>query len=250
MENATTPQTAAHLFLPRVVLVRHAQSEWNRRGRFTGWADPPLTDAGRDEAARAGRMLAAARIDFDRAYSSPLQRAIETAKIVLRETSSNATGPLITDWRLNERHYGALQGLDKAAMAARVGESQVWRWRRGYLDRPPALDAGDPALPSADPRWAGLPSADLPNGESLAQTRERVVRFWRAEIVPQILRGRRLLIASHGNTLRALLMALDGMSIEQVERFEIPTGVPIVYAFSTRGEPLGWHYLEHRDRAA
>jgi 2,3-bisphosphoglycerate-dependent phosphoglycerate mutase len=223
-------------------MIRHAQSEWNRAGRFTGWADPALTAEGRAEADRAAARLAAGGFRFDRAYTSRLTRARDTALIVLRE-SGNLDVPLTADWRLNERHYGALQGEDKAAMVARVGDHQVWRWRRGYLDQPPALQAGDPRQSRRDPRWADIPAERLPNGETLAQTRERVMQFWQAEIAPRLRAGERLLISSHGNTLRALLMALDGMSIEQVEGFEIPTGVPIVYVFSPQGQPIGWHYL-------
>lgn len=144
---------------------------------------------------------------------------------------------------MNERHYGALQGQDKAGMANEVGEAQVWRWRRGYLDKPPALAANDPQHPSRDPQWDDIARADLPNGESLRQTRERVMAYWRAEVEPRLVGGQRLLISSHGNTLRALIMALDGMSVEQVEGFEIPTGEPILYRFSADGRPLGWCYL-------
>ncbi|MCB1789978.1 MAG: 2,3-bisphosphoglycerate-dependent phosphoglycerate mutase [Gammaproteobacteria bacterium] len=237
------------LFIPSVVMIRHAQSEWNREGRFTGWADPPLTAAGRAEAERAGRVIAARGLSFDRAYSSRLLRARDTADIVLR-TAGEVGVPLTADWRLNERHYGALQGQDKATMAARVGEQQVWRWRRGYVERPPEMAAGDPAHPLNDAKWIDVPSSQLPNGESLAQTRARVMRFWNEEITPQLRAGRRLFIASHGNTLRALIMALHGMRVDEVEAFEIPTGVPIVYAFSSRGEALGWHYLADGDQAA
>ncbi|MCB1736171.1 MAG: 2,3-bisphosphoglycerate-dependent phosphoglycerate mutase [Gammaproteobacteria bacterium] len=230
------------LMLPVVVMIRHAQSEWNRQGRFTGWADPPLTDAGRDEAVRAGKALAEIGYRFDVIHTSRLERAQETAQIVMRH-SDNTGVPVATDWRLNERHYGALQGEDKIAMAARVGEEQVWRWRRGYLDRPPRMLADDPEMPSRDPRWADIDATHLPNGESLAATRERVMDFWGEIITPQIIAGKRLMIASHGNTLRALIMALQDMSVAAIEDFEIPTGVPIVYAFSPKGEPIGWHYL-------
>ena len=237
------------IFVPGVVMIRHAQSEWNREGRFTGWADPALTRLGHDEAARAGRIVAAHGLTFDRAYTSRLTRARVTAETVLRIAGEHGV-PLLADWRLNERHYGALQGEDTVAMSARVGDAQVWRWRRGYADRPPAIAAGDPSHPSRDPRWADVPRDRLPNGESLAQTRERVMAFWQQEIAPQLRAGRRLLIASHGNTLRALIMALQGMSVDEVEGFEIPTGVPIDYAFSASGEPLGWRYLEDGEQAA
>lgn len=234
----------SQLMLPVVVMIRHAQSEWNREGRFTGWADPALTDAGRDEAIRAAHSLADAGYSFDRVHTSRLQRAQETADIVLRH-SGNAGVPVSADWRLNERHYGALQGEDKIAMADRVGEDQVWRWRRGYLERPPRLLDDDPAHPSRDPRWADIDPRRLPNSESLAATRARAMDFWDEVISPQIIAGKRLMIASHGNTLRALIMALHDMSVAEVEDFEIPTGVPIVYVFSPKGEAIGWHYLDH-----
>ena len=231
-----------NLFLPVVVLIRHAQSEWNRQGRFTGWADPALTEAGRAEAAVAAALLSERGYRFDTAYTSGLRRARQTAEILLRD-SGNSSVPLVADWRLNERHYGALEGEPKAVVAARVGEDQVWRWRRGYADRPPALAAGDLRHPSRDPRWADIEPDRLPDGESLAATRDRVTGFWRERIQPRLRGGGRLLVASHGNTLRALILALHGMSRADVEAFEIPTGVPIVYAFSLRGEPIGWHFL-------
>lgn len=234
------------LFLPSVIMIRHAQSEWNREGRFTGWADPGLTPVGEAEAARAAELLAKRGFQFDRAYTSRLQRARRTAEIVLQR-SGHPGVPLLADWRLNERHYGALQGEDKSSMAQRVGEEQVWRWRRGYLDRPPMLEADDPRHPRHTSAWSGIGDDTLPNGESLAATRARAMTFWAEEITPQLRNGKRLLIASHGNTLRALIMGLHEMSVDEVERFEIPTGVPILYVFSAQGEPIGWHYLDAHD---
>lgn len=239
----------SQLSLPTVVLIRHAQSEWNRAGLFTGWADPPLTAAGRGEAVRAARAIATRGLRLDHVFSSRLRRARETAAIVLGELGEGGI-PVAEDWRLNERHYGALQGEDKATAAARVGEAQVLRWRRGYVDRPPALAAADPRHPAWDPRWRDIPTADLPNGESLEQTRTRVWDFWRQHVVPRLRAGQRLMIASHGNTLRALIMALDDLDVAQVEALEIPTGVPILYAFSASAEPLGWHYLDETGRDA
>jgi 2,3-bisphosphoglycerate-dependent phosphoglycerate mutase len=197
----------------------------------------------------AGRLLAEAGYRFDRAYSSRLSRAQATGRLVLQH-NHNEGAPLQTDWRLNERHYGALQGLDKVQMAHQVGEEQVWRWRRGYLERPPAIAANDPQHPALQPQWNDIPTRDLPNGESLAQTRKRVMAFWDEVVVPQLSAGRRILIASHGNTLRALLMGLEDMTVAQVESFEIPTGVPITYRFGAHGEPLGWRYLDRRQRVA
>ena len=233
----------------RVVLLRHAQSEWNRQNRFTGWANPGLTELGVAEAERAADTLSARGIGFDTVYSSRLRRARETADIVLDRLGRDDLA-VATDWRLNERHYGALQGEDRAAMLARVGERQVWRWRRGYLDRPPQLADDDRRHPAHDPAWADIPRARLPNGERLVDARERVLDFWLDRVVPDLQAGRQVLVASHGNTLRALIMALHGMSVDEVERFEIPTGVPIVYAFSRRGLPIGWHYLDDDRDAA
>lgn len=235
--------------LPIVIMIRHAQSEWNREGRFTGWADPALTEAGHAGAVQVGQQLARQGFRFDAVYCSRLRRARDTARAVLSSCGAGAA-PLTEDWRLNERHYGALQGERKATVIARVGEAQVWRWRRGYRDRPPGLASGHPKHPARDPKWAGIDPRLLPNGESLAQTRLRVMRFWDELIQPQILPGRRLLIASHGNTLRALIMALQGMDPRVVESFEIPTGVPIAHLFSAGGSPLGWHYLDTGGRRA
>lgn len=220
-----------------VVMIRHAQSEWNRQQRFTGWANPPLTDAGRDEAVAAALQLASAGYRFDRAYTSDLVRAVDTAALLLRH-SGNAGVPMQADWRLNERHYGALQGLDKTEVSRQVGDAQVWRWRRGYLDRPPPANRSPGTV---DP---------VPNGESLADTRVRVLDFWHKKALPRVRAGQRLLVASHGNTLRALLMGLQDMSIDAVEAFEIPTGTPIVYRFSVQGQPRGWHYLSNPRVAA
>ncbi|MGB0714168.1 MAG: 2,3-bisphosphoglycerate-dependent phosphoglycerate mutase [Gammaproteobacteria bacterium] len=225
------------------ILIRHAQSEWNAQGRFTGWADPGLTRAGIREAERAGRVLAERGTRFDAIWTSCLQRASETARIVAHE-SDNAGIPIQHDWRLNERHYGALQGKNKEAMARSVGADQVWRWRRAYEERPPVLAHGDQRHPANDPGYDFLPADALPGSENLADTRARVSAFWNEHIVPGLKRGERPLIASHGNTLRALIMALTDMPVAEVERFEIPTGVPIVVAFDGQARAIGWHYLE------
>ena len=224
-------------------MVRHAQSVWNREGRFTGWADPLLTEAGRTEAVTAGCHLGSMRYQFDQTFTSCLQRAQETARIILQH-SGNAQSPVTRDWRLNERHYGALQGMDKVQTACEVGEQQVWRWRRGYLDRPPQLDENDPRYIEKDCRKCDEYARSVPNGESLAETRERVMPFWNEQVKPRIVEGQRVFISSHGNTLRALIMALHGMSVDEVESFEIPTGRPIVYTFTAEGEPIGWRYLD------
>lgn len=226
-----------------VVMIRHAQSEWNQQDRFSGWADPQLTENGRQEAIVAGRRLGDAGYRFDRAYSSRLSRAQATGRLVLAH-SGNGDLPLHSDWRLNERHYGALQGLHKSGMAHRLGEEQVWRWRRSYLERPPMMAANDAQHPARQPQWDDIPTQRIPNGENLAQTRARVAEFWDEVIQPQVRDGHRILIASHGNTLRALLMSLTDMSVKEVESFEIPTGVPIIYRLDRYGRPLDWHYLD------
>lgn len=233
-----------------VVLIRHAQSTWNRDGRFTGWANPELTDNGRIEAINAGIALAGRGIHFDSVFSSRLRRANETATLIM-----NATGgaeAIQQDWRLNERHYGALQGQFKAEMTARVGEQQVWRWRRSYGEIPPAMHVTDIHHPVNQEAYGDIERGLIPGSESLEHTRKRVREFWHERIVPQIVQGRNILVSSHGNTLRALIMELQGMSVQAVESFEIPTGHPIVYGFTGKAEPLGWHYLNdpHTSEAA
>ena len=232
-----------------VVLIRHAQSQWNRENRFTGWADPPLTEAGIAEAHAAGARLREQGFVFDAAYSSRLQRAVTTLAILLAELEQT-TIPQTRAWQLNERHYGALQGLDKGEAMARHGEQQVWRWRRGYQDRAGALTHEDPRHSCHDPLCHDIDPARLPDVENLAETRARVMRYWDEDIVPRIRRGERLLISAHGNTLRALIMALANMRVEEVERFEIPTAMPIVYHFDRNGSPLEWHYLGGQDDQA
>jgi 2,3-bisphosphoglycerate-dependent phosphoglycerate mutase len=226
-----------------VGLIRHAQSQWNKENRFTGWADPPLTDAGITEAMQAGDKLRIHGYRFDRAYSSRLQRASHTLAILL-EQIGQADLQYQQDRRLNERHYGALQGMDKAGAVARVGEKQVWRWRRGYLDRAAALSRDDVRHPIHDMRYAEVEPLLLPNVENLAETRLRVMAFWYEHILSHIQQGERILISAHGNSLRALLMDLAGMSIAEVEAFEIPTAMPIIFNFDSSGRPLQWYYLD------
>jgi len=229
-----------------VVLIRHAQSQWNKENRFTGWANPSLTEAGVIEAQNAGEWLHQQGYRFDAAYSSRLQRAITTLDILLEQLGQ----PHILrqqDWRLNERHYGALQGVDKTRAAAQVGEHQVWRWRRGYEDRAVPLLRTDPGHPANDGLYADVDAQLLPGVENLAQTQARVTQFWRKEIIPRIHQGERLLISAHGNTLRALLMTLSGMSVAEVESFEIPTATPVLYRFDCSGQALDWHYLDIHD---
>lgn len=231
-------QTDEHIH--KVILIRHAQSTWNQQGRFTGWADPPLTPTGEAEAIHAGNQLREHGYHFDKAYTSCLQRARKTAELVLQQTQ-DSTVTIESDWHLNERHYGALQGLNKNALAKQLGESQIWRWRRGYTDRPPNELSDN--LGKQIKLKATNPFQTEQSAESLKDTRERVHTFWETNLLPEILNGQRLLIASHGNTLRALIMALDNMSIDAVEAFEIPTGQPIEYRIAPDGTPLGWSYL-------
>lgn len=226
-----------------VVMIRHAQSTWNAEGKFTGWADPPLTQSGLDEAVKAGKTLREHGYHFDRIFTSRLQRAAITAQIVLEQMGAPEV-PVEADWRLNERHYGALQGQSKEQLRERAGDEQVHRWRRGYHDTAPALSDDDPRHPKFDQRYADLPREVLPDVESLADTRKRAFAFWQEKAEPALARGERLLISAHGNTLRALIMELAGMSEQEVEEFEIPTGMPIVYTFDVNGTPLSWRYLQ------
>ncbi len=226
-----------------VVLIRHAQSEWNRENRLTGWADPTLSEAGIAEAHRAGRLLRETGYRFDHGYTSRLQRAHHTLAILLHELGQTGLATR-QEWRLNERHYGALQGLNKGEIARQVGTEQLHRWCRGYLDLPPPLHPDDARHPANDPLHADLPAEWLPRYENLDQTRNRVMHFWSEQVVPRMARGERLLLSAHGNTLRALIMALDGMSAAEVEQLAIPTAAPILYRFDDNGVPQGWHYLE------
>jgi 2,3-bisphosphoglycerate-dependent phosphoglycerate mutase len=226
-----------------VVLIRHAQSQWNRENRFTGWANPALTEVGIAEAKRAGTWLHRHGYRFDVVWSSRLQRAISTCEILLEQIGQAAI-PLFEDWRLNERHYGMLQGIDKAAATVQVGEQQVWSWRRSYTERAEPLPRTHADHPSNSPMYAEVEPHRLPGVESLADTRARVVPFWREQVVPRIQHGERVLISAHGNTLRALLMELANMTVDEVEGFEIPTATPILYRFDDSGEPLDWRYLD------
>lgn len=211
-----------------LALVRHGQSDWNLKNLFTGWTDVDLTDQGRLEAAEAGRLLAAEGIDFDQVYTSVLTRAIRTANIAL-EGMERLWLPVERSWRLNERHYGALQGLDKAETVARHGADQVKIWRRSYDIPPPALALDDPRHPRADRRYRDLDPALLPSTESLKDTLARVEPLWTDSIAPALRQGRNVVVFAHGNSLRAMVKMLDGMSEAEILEFNIPTGVPIIY---------------------
>lgn len=226
----------------RVVLLRHGESTWNKENRFTGWTDVDLSDRGRQEAAEAGRLLQEGGYDFDLAYTSVLKRAIRTLHIVL-DTLDRLWLPVTKDWRLNERHYGALQGLNKAETAAQHGEAQTKIWRRSYDIPPPPLEPSDPRHPSRDPRYAGIGPELLPLTESLKDTVARFLPYWHSTIAPSIASGERVLIAAHGNSLRALVKYLDAMSESEIVELNIPTGIPLVYELDASLKPVRHYYL-------
>ena len=228
--------------MPQVVLLRHGESEWNLSNRFSGWTDVDLTDTGREEAARSARLLAEEGFSFDVAYTSVLKRAIRTLWIVLDEMDLMWI-PVVRDWRLNERHYGALQGLNKAETAERHGDEQVLLWRRSYDVPPPELEPSDERHPGRDPRYAGAAPSELPLTEALKDTVARFVPYWESVIAPDIAAGRRVLIVAHGNSLRALVKHLDNVSDADIIDLNIPTGVPLVYDLDDNLRPTGSRYL-------
>jgi 2,3-bisphosphoglycerate-dependent phosphoglycerate mutase len=225
-----------------LVLMRHGESQWNLENRFTGWTDVDLTPTGLNEARRAGELLQAEGFAFDLCYTSVLRRAIRTLWTVL-DVMDLMWLPVVHSWRLNERHYGALQGLNKAETAARFGDEQVLIWRRAYAIAPDPLPAGDPREAQRDPRYARLRPEEIPRTECLRDTVARVVPFWNESIAPSIRLGRKVLVAAHGNSLRALVKHLDGLSDEDVVHLNIPTGRPLVYELDDRLQPIGHRYL-------
>jgi len=225
-----------------VVLLRHGESTWNKENRFTGWTDVDLTEKGRAEAVDAGRLLKGEGLGFDMVYTSVLKRAIRTAFLTLDELDLLWL-PVERSWRLNERHYGALQGLDKAETAAAHGEAQVKIWRRSYDIPPPPLTADDPRHPGRDPRYASLSPSELPLTESLKDTVARFLPYWTSTIAPAIRSGRRVLIAAHGNSLRALVKHLDDISDAAIVELNIPTGIPLVYELDADLKPIRHRYL-------
>ena len=234
--------------MPRkLVLCRHGQSDWNLKNLFTGWTDVDLTDKGVEEAIEAGRLLRDLPYDFDIAYTSVLKRAIRTLWLILDELDRMWV-PVVRDWRLNERHYGALQGLNKAETAAKYGDEQVHIWRRSYATAPPALEPDDERHPSHDPRYAGIDP--LPATESLATTLERVVPCWEETIARDLAAGRNVLVAAHGNSLRAMVKMLDNVSDEEITGFNIPTGVPLEYELDDELRPLRREFLGDPDAIA
>ena len=226
----------------KLVLLRHGQSQWNLENRFTGWTDVDLTDQGREEAKASGRVLKENGFVFDKAHTSVLKRAIRTLWIALDELDQMWL-PVRRDWRLNERHYGALQGLNKAETAEKHGEEQVLIWRRSYDIPPPALAEDNEHYPGHDPRYANLTSEELPLTECLKDTVERFLPYWHEAIVPEIKEGQRVIIAAHGNSLRALVQYLDGLSEEAVLKLNIPTGMPLVYELDNDLKPIKNYYL-------
>ena len=224
----------------KLVLCRHGQSDWNLKNLFTGWKDVDLTEKGVSEAIEAGRLLKELGYEFDVAYTSVLKRAIRTLWLILDEMDLMWI-PVIRDWRLNERHYGALQGLNKAETAARYGDEQVHIWRRSYDLPPPDLDESDERHPSHDPRYAGI--AGLPGTESLKLTLDRVLPCWNERIAPDLKAGKDVLIAAHGNSLRALVKMLDDVSDEEITGFNIPTGVPLAYELDDELKPVSRQFL-------
>ena len=225
-----------------LVILRHGESEWNKDNLFTGWTDVDLSDAGRAEAVEGGRAIAAEGLDFDLCYTSYLKRAIHTLNIVLDEID-RAWLPVIKGWQLNERHYGALQGLNKSETAAKYGEDQVKIWRRSYDVRPPALESGDERDAHLQPAYRDVDPADVPMAECLKDTVARTWPYFESEILPQMKAGKRVLIAAHGNSLRSLVMQFDKLTEEEIVKLNIPTAVPLVYKFDQDMNVLEKRYI-------
>jgi 2,3-bisphosphoglycerate-dependent phosphoglycerate mutase len=228
--------------MKKLVLLRHGESQWNRENRFTGWKDVDLTDKGIEEARASGRLLRDEGFDFDYAFTSLLKRAIRTLQFALEEMD-RLWLPVEKDWRLNERHYGALQGLNKAETAAKFGEEQVLVWRRSYDVPPPALEPGDERNAARDPRYAKVDPRRIPLTECLKDTVERVVPYWTERIAPRVAKGERVLVAAHGNSLRALIKYFDGMSEAEIVGENVPTGIPLVYELDDALKATRRYYL-------
>lgn len=233
----------------KLVLIRHGESTWNKENRFTGWTDVELSDKGRTEAKAAGELLKKEGFIFDIAYASVLKRALNTLWSVLQEMDL-VWIPIEKDWRLNERHYGALQGLNKAETAAKYGDDQVLVWRRSYDIPPPPLEKSDERWPGHDPRYAGLAESELPLTECLKDTVARFLPLWHDKIAPTVKSGKRVIIAAHGNSLRALVKYLDNVSDEDIINLNIPTGVPLVYELDADLKPIKNYYLGDQEAIA
>lgn len=232
----------------KLVLLRHGESQWNKENRFTGWVDVDLSENGQKEAHNAAALLKDAGYKFDVAFTSVLKRAIRTLWTTLSDLDQMWV-PVIRSWRLNERHYGALQGLNKAETAEKYGKEQVFEWRRSYSTPPPELSTDDPTHPSHDPRYESA-DGDLPSCEALKQCRERVLPFWESDIAPAIKSGKNVIVAAHGNSLRALVMMLDNISQEEITQLNIPTAVPLVYELDANLKPIKHYYLGDAEEAA
>lgn len=226
----------------KLVLIRHGESVWNLENRFTGWTDVGLTDRGMTEAHTAGRTLREKGFCFDLAYTSVLKRAIKTLCVIMEEMDLEWI-PVIRAWELNERHYGALQGLNKSEMAAKFGEEQVKIWRRSYDTRPPALELDDERHPRFDPRYAGLTKEQIPSCECLKDTVNRMLPYWHSDIAPAVKSGKRVVVAAHGNSMRALVKYLDNISDEEIVGMNIPTGIPLVYELDADLRARSHYYL-------
>jgi 2,3-bisphosphoglycerate-dependent phosphoglycerate mutase len=230
----------------KIVLLRHGESEWNKENRFTGWTDVDLTEKGISEAKAAGTLMKQSGFDFDIAYTSVLKRAIRTLWLAL-EAMDLMWIPVVNNWRLNERHYGALQGLNKAETAQKYGDEQVHIWRRSYDTQPPALTPDDERYPGHDRRYKDLSKAELPLTECLKDTVARFLPFWHETVVPAMKSGKRVLIVAHGNSLRSLVKYLDNVSEEEIVELNIPTGVPLVYELDDDFKPIKHYYLGDQD---
>lgn len=230
----------------KLVLLRHGLSEWNLQNRFTGWQDVDLAAAGMTESRKAGQALRDAGFQFDIAYTSLLKRAIRTLWVVLDQLDQMWI-PVVRDWRLNERHYGALQGLNKAETAAKHGEDQVLIWRRSYDTSPPPVSVGDDRFPGNDPRYTGIEMSRLPKTECLKDTVERVIECWNDILSKEIRSGKRLLIVAHGNSLRALVKYLDQITDKEIIELNIPTGIPLIYELDSDLKPIRHYYLADED---
>ncbi|MCZ2075289.1 MAG: 2,3-diphosphoglycerate-dependent phosphoglycerate mutase [Bryobacteraceae bacterium] len=228
--------------MKKLVLLRHGESIWNKENRFTGWTDVDLTEKGRQEALEGARAMKEAGLEFDVAYTSVLKRAIRTLWIAL-DAMDLMWIPVHRSWRLNERHYGALQGLDKGETAAKFGEDQVKIWRRSYDIPPPRLEKSDSRYPGNDPRYSGIPEQELPLAECLKDTVNRFIPHWHEVIAPDVMSGRRVIIAAHGNSLRALVKYLDNISDKDILELNIPTGMPLVYELEDNLKPIRSYYL-------
>ena len=233
----------------KIVLLRHGESDWNQKNLYTGWTDVDLSEKGVEEARTGAKSLIEAGLTFDIAYTSVLKRAIRTLWIVM-DAMDLMWLPVIRSWRLNERHYGALQGLNKAETAVKYGEAQVKLWRRSYDVRPPALEVTDERYPGHDRRYKDVPANDLPKCECLKDTVARFLPYWNDTIIPSVKAGKRVIIAAHGNSLRALVKHLDNISDKDIVELNIPTGVPLVYELDEEFKPIKHYYLGNQDEVA